>query len=111
MALCGAARVDQPLELQTRDHVLELSPAVFPICRVVPERESRSHNNGAKVLLDHLVLLSIVYGPHIADFFTELALASLKVNAIVSVDDRDPGHGLRKRDVDGLARAQVFIEL
>ena len=111
LALGGPRRIDQPLELEPRDDILEPTPAILAVGRVIKGRKARCHDDGAKLFLDHDVLLRIVDGAHVAVLFAETTLALLEVEAIIAVDDRHTGYSLGEWDIDRLSAAEMLIKV
>ena len=101
MALGGAGRIGQALELQGGDHIRALVVGILVELVQLNGVKAGRYHNGAVLSGNNLVLLLVVDGARRAHLLTDAAFSGLELDAMLTVDHRHVGDGLGEGGVDG----------
>ena len=107
----GTGGGGQPLKLQAGHHIRIIAVGVSGKLVFGQHLKAGGHHDGADLFRDQFILLSVIHRAGGAEFLAGAAAAGFEFEAIGAVDHRFVGHGLRKRDADGGAPAEAFVEL
>ena len=111
LAAGRAHGVAQPLEFQAGVHLGEAAVAPLFELAGVDQIVAGGHDDGADLQLADAVLVVHHDGARLAELFAHAALAAHEEVAVLAVDDRLVGHGLREHGVDGGPEGHLLVEL
>ncbi|OPX99546.1 MAG: hypothetical protein A4E58_00258 [Syntrophorhabdus sp. PtaB.Bin006] len=106
----GSGRAEEPLEVHTGDHVLELSVAVFRPHLGVKGLEARRQDDGPYIDLFLLGRLGQIDGVVLTDGFADAAFLLFQIETAF-IDVGDQGNRLGKIDVDRLIEGYFLVVL
>jgi hypothetical protein len=90
----GSGGREDSLKLQGRDYIGPAAKAQFLMPACIVAVKARSKDNRASIKLYFPALVFKIYGLRRAEFFTGLASAPLKVEAVLAVNNPGIGHCL-----------------
>ena len=108
LALIRSGGAQQPLKIQTGDHVLKLAVAIVALDLRVIGIIARRQKDRRYLDVYLLWFLLKIYGGILTDCFANATFLLLKVKAVF-IDIRDQGNGLREVYMDGFIRGQVLV--
>ena len=102
---------EQPLELHVREYVGSEAEAELAPPPRVERLEAGRKNDGTDLQADGFLRLVVVDGSGLADLGAQSALARREMDAVLAVDRRYAGRGLRMGQIDARPGAQMPVEI